>query len=412
MSRIVIIHVCVFTLTFGAWEAIGPFGGPLADIAIAPSNEAVLYAASYKDPATVVKSTNGGADWIILDTLSNYIYDIAVDPTDPLIAYYTSYRCIFKTTNGGATWTTISLSNDYIQGIAVDPVSPLTVYAVGKTPYSTYTVMAFFKSTNGGTSWSTTPLHTVYNGGALCIALDPSSPSTIYVGGYYYCSPYNYPRVYKSTNGGTSFFDVSSGFSTGGTYVNALAVHPTDSNYVYATTFYDGIYRTTDGGGSWSMVMSQPLMSCIITTQASPTHVYAGRDTLIYKSTNSGSSWFVAGSGYGGTYKMSRSLAASHTQAGLVYTADNRGCFKTTNGGTSWFDSNYGMALANIASFSVAPSAAATVYTEFEEVCTFKTTDSGGHWAMLPATLECGSICEFAVDYTNPNRVLALEGLG
>jgi photosystem II stability/assembly factor-like uncharacterized protein len=412
MVRVLLINCCLFAIAFGAWEAIGPFGGPLADIAIAPSNEAVLYAASYKDPATVVKSTNGGANWIILDTLSNYIYDIAVDPTNSLIAYYASYRCIFKTTNGGASWTTISLSNDYIQGIAIDPGSPLTVYAVGRTSYSTYPVMAFFKSTNGGTSWSTTPLHTVYNGGALCIALNPSSPSTIYVGGYYYCSPYNYPKVYKSTNGGTNFSDVSSGFSTAGNQVNSLAVHPTNSNYVYATTFYEGIYRTIDGGGSWSKVLSQALLSCVITTQTSPTHVYVGGDTLIYKSTNSGTTWFIAGSGYGGTYKMSRSLAASQTQAGVVYTADNRGCFKTTNGGSSWFDSNYGMALAHIASFSVAPSAAATVYTEFEEVCTFKTTDSGGLWAMLPATLECGSICEFAVDYTNPDRVLALEGLG
>jgi len=412
MIKITVCSICLVAVCFGVWEAIGPFGGPLGAIAVARSNESIVYAASYKDPSTIVRSTDGGANWIVLDTLNHYIYDIAVDPTDPQIVYVASYQCIYKSTNGGSSWTTIPLSNDYIQEIEVSPTSSSTVYAVGRTPYSSYTVMAFFKSTNSGVSWSTTPLHTVYNGGALCIALSPSSPNTLYIGGYYYNSPSNYPKVYKSTNSGSNFSDVSTGFSTAGNNVNSIAVHPTNPNYVYATTFYDGIYRTTNGGSSWAMVHSDYFMSSIVTTEASPTVVFAGRDTAIFKSTNSGASWFVPGSGHGGVYKMSRTLAASQNQESVVFTADNQGCFKTTNGGTTWFDSNYGMALAHITSFTAAPSLPSIIYTEFEEACTFKTTDCGTTWVTLPATLECGSICEFAIDYTNPDRVLALEGTG
>lgn len=412
MAKIIVCSIFVISLTFGAWEAIGPFGGPLGAINIARSNENIVYAASYKDPSTIVKSTDGGANWDILDTLNHYVFDIAVDPTNPQIVYVASYQCIYKSTNGGTSWTTIPLSNDYIYEIEVNPVSPATVYAVGRTPSSTYTVMAFFKSTNSGVTWSTIPLHTVNNGGALCISLSPSNPSTVYVGGYYYITPSNHPKVYKSTNGGTSFVDMSTGFSTAGGNVNGLAVHPTNPNYAYATTFYNGIYRTTDGGNSWSMVHNDYFMSCIATSENLPDVVYAGRDTAIYKSTNAGATWFIPGTGHGGVYKMSRSLAVSQTQGTVVFTADNQGCFKTINGGASWFDSNYGMALAHITSFTAAPSLPSIIYTEFEEACTFKTTDCGSTWVTLPATLECGSICEFAVDYTNPNRVLALEGTG
>jgi hypothetical protein len=150
----------------------------------------------------------------------------------------------------------------------------------------------------------------------------------------------------------------------------------------------------------------------VVTTPAATNIVYAGGDTLILKSTNSGVSWFNAGSGYGGAYKLGRTLCASQVSSTLVCTADSKGFFRSTNGGTSWVESNHGIVISPIATFGVAPSSPSTIYTEYEGVGVYKTTDNGSAWLLLPTPLDCGLICEFAVHNTNPNIVLGLEGTG
>lgn len=403
--------LCIVSFGFTEWEAIGPFGGPLRSIVIAPSDQNIMYVASNGSPSTILQSLDAGATWMKRGELPNYVYDLAIDPTNAQIIYAGSYQAVYRSTNGGVDWTSSSVSTGYVYGVEVNPSTPTTIYAAGQMIFGSYYVMGFFRSTNSGTSWSSTPLHTTYNGLAMALTLDQTNPSIIYIGGYY-SNVQNYPKVYKSTNGGTSFADMSTGFSTAGNYVNSLKTHPSNSNIVYATTFYDGLYRTTNGGANWSRVLSEYFLSCLATTEAAPSIAYAGKDTLIYKSTDSGASWSLTGSGFYCAYKLSRGIAARQDDASLVYTVDQRGCFISTNAGGSWQESNDGMALASIAAFGVAPSAPATIYTEFEEVCTFKTTDCGSTWTMLPATLECGSVCEFAVSYTNPNTVMALEGTG
>jgi photosystem II stability/assembly factor-like uncharacterized protein len=396
---------------YGAWVSIGPFGGPLRCVAIAPSNEDIIYTTSYSFPALVYRSDNGSASWSEQGSISGYVYCLTVDPVDPDIAYAGGSMCVYKTTNGGATWSSYSISNGIIYGLVIHPGSPSTVCAAGQTLSGSYNVMAFFKSTNGGLNWSTLPLHATYNGSAYCVAVDNSNPGNIYVGGYYYNSGY-FPKIYKSTNSGASFTDASSGISSSCMYIYSLAVHPTNSSIAYAGSYYGDIYRTTDSGGSWSCVNSGNFVSRIVTSQAEPNTAYAGTDTIIYKTTNSGATWFQGGTGYGGHYKYSRDLAASQTQGSVVYTADNVGIFKTTNSGTDWFDSNYGMTMASITNFALAPSSPSVIYTEFEGVGVFKTTDSGNDWSLLPTPLECGTICEFAVHNSNPDIVYGLEGIG
>jgi len=414
MKRVFFILILfIFSTAFADWEAIGPYGGPLTCVGVAPSNENILYVTTYANPSEIFRSTDGGASWSKRSELSSYIYCFAVDSDDPDVAYAGGNRVIYKTTDGGSTWSmdSVANSNGYIYGIVVHPTSPNTVFAAGSAPSGTYTVMAFFKSTDGGATWSTKLLHTAYYGYSYCLTLDSSQPDNIYVGGYYYNSGY-YPKVYKSTDGGVNFSDASTGIPSGVMMIYSLAVHPTNSNIVYAGTYYGGVYRSLDGGSSWSYVTDGQFVSALATTSVEPNVVYAGTDTLIYKSTDAGASWNLCGAGYGGMYKYSRDLAAGQQTAGIVYNVDNLGCTKSTDGGASWFPSNYGMTLAHIASFTAAPSDPSVIYTEFEEVCIFKTTNSGDDWSMLPGALDCGSICEFAVDYTDPAVVLALEGAG
>jgi len=411
----IVAVIALIAPVFADWEAIGPFGGPIGVIAVAPANDNVLYAATSAlltaTSVKILRSNDGAATWTKQGSFNGSCLSLAVDPVNPDVLYAGTITGILKSTNAGGTWNACSVPGTEFYGIMVNSSSSAIVYAAGKMPYSTYTVMAFFKSTDAGLTWTGTPLHTANNGGSYSMAGDQTYPNTVYIGGIIQGTP-NTAKVFKTTNGGSTFSDISNGISPGGYMINALAVHHTNPSILYATTFYDGLFRTTNGGTSWTLVMSGGFLSCLATTHAAPAVAYTGKDTVIYKSTDSGATWFKAGSGYGGVYKLSRSLAASQASPSVVYTGANRGIFKTTNAGTTWSASNQGITLANITNFTNASSSPAVIYTEFAGVGVHKTTNSGEDWGSLPTPLDCGAICQFAVHNTDPNITFGFEGSG
>ena len=409
--RILSCLIGLCALSFATWESIGPYGGYLRTMAVAASNEDIVYASAYDNPSPVVKSINSGATWERVTSINSYIMSMAVDPTDPDIVYAGGYMQVYKSTDGGASWTGNSVSNYYIYGIVVNPLSSSTVFAAGRVYTGSVYVMAFLKSTNSGSTWSSVYLSDS-NGVSYSVAIDPSDPDNIYVGGYYYANTSYHPAVYKSTDGGTTFSETSSGISSSGYYVYSLSVHPTNSNTIYAGTYYGGIYKTTNGGSSWSLCSpsSYRYLYNMSTTTARPNYVYVSSDTCIYRSTNSGSSWSVVNNGLTGSYNYG--IHARNDLGSHVYVTNRSGFYISTNAGVNWTSSNQGITVNGITGFSSPYSDPTMIYTSFEDVGVFKTTNCGTAWDLLPTPLSCGDICSFAFNNTNPNTVYALEGLG
>src|SRR5215468_3293250 len=85
------------------------------------------------------------------------------------------------------------------------------------------------------------------------IAVSESDPSVIYIG-------YAVGGVFKSENNGTTFEPVFQTYPTAS--IGDIAIHPTNPNIVYVgtgeannrqtSTFGDGIYKTTDGGKTFT----------------------------------------------------------------------------------------------------------------------------------------------------------------
>jgi hypothetical protein len=135
------------------------------------------------------------------------------------------------------------------------------------------------------------------------IAVSESDPSVIYVG-------YAVGGVYRSLNNGTTFEPV---FQTYGTAsIGDIAIHPTNPDIVYVgtgesnnrqtTSFGDGIYKTTDGGKTFSrlgLAETQAIARIVIDPRnpeivyvASPGHLFGPNpDRGIYKSTDGGKTW-------------------------------------------------------------------------------------------------------------------------
>lgn len=136
------------------WSAISPalsFGW-FSALAIAPTSSATIYAGTITGDVWV--TTNTGAIWtkISAGLPLRYVTDLAIDPSNPAIAYATISGFftghVFLTTNGGGTWQDISgnLPDIPVNAIVIDPVTILRTLYIG-------TDLGVFRSVNGGVSW-------------------------------------------------------------------------------------------------------------------------------------------------------------------------------------------------------------------------------------------------------------------
>jgi hypothetical protein len=133
-------------------------------------------------------------------------------------------------------------------------------------------------------------------GSVQALAIDPQNLGTVYAGT-------SGAGVFKSTNGGTSWSAANAGLTAFN--VSTLAVDPQNSGTLYATAG-GSVFKTTDGGAHWSEVYSAPTYggggdypaySLAIDPQV-PSTVYAGsRPGGVWKSTDGGANWDMVNSG-------------------------------------------------------------------------------------------------------------------
>jgi photosystem II stability/assembly factor-like uncharacterized protein len=223
------------------------------------------------------------------------------------------------------------------------------------------------------------------------IEVAATNPSIIYVG-------YAVGGLWKSENNGTTFAPV---FDTYGTAsIGDIAIHPTNPDIVYVgtgeannrqtSTFGDGLYKTTDGGKTFTRVGLRETQSIarIIIDPRNPEIVY------------------VAAPGH------------------LFGPSPDRGVYKTTDGGRTWNKVKYIDDNTGFTDIAMDPSNSNVLYAASYQRrrmgCCFsgggpgsalwKSEDAGRTWAKLSgAGLPAGTYGRIALDVSrsNPNVVFA-----
>lgn len=125
------------------WTSLGPEGGHIYFLAIAPS---AIYAVIGNG---ICKSINGGASWAEINTgLTNRMVTcLAIDPVSHSTIYAGTWGGgIFKSINGGNSWFPVNtgLTDSHVQTLAINPSTPSIIYA------GTFYGSGVFKSSNGG----------------------------------------------------------------------------------------------------------------------------------------------------------------------------------------------------------------------------------------------------------------------
>ena len=179
--------------------------------------------------------------WSGGDDASGRVVSIAPHPVDPDIVYIAAASGgIWKTIDGGQLWEPLTdeLSSLNHGCVALDPSDPEIVYA-GTGEYQTWTDGdGLFRSLDGGATWQR--IATADQVGYRCsrIIVDPTDPLTIHVTGR--------SGYVRSDDGGATWTNYLAGSASD------VALNPDDPSIVYVGRDSNGVYRSMDGGTTFS----------------------------------------------------------------------------------------------------------------------------------------------------------------
>ncbi len=209
-----------------AWREIGPAAG---------GGRTPAVAGSATDPKLYYVGTAGGGVWKSVNSAQTWdpVFDdqgigaigaVTIDPTDNQTVWVgtgegnprndVSYGDgVYKTTDGGDHWTNTGLKETrYITRIVVDPRNHnhVVVAALGDV-FSDSPHRGIYVTDDGGKTWKQT-LYAGPQSGASDLAVNPQNPSVLYAGiwkfqrrPWTFVSGGDEDGIYKSTDGGASW---------------------------------------------------------------------------------------------------------------------------------------------------------------------------------------------------------------
>jgi photosystem II stability/assembly factor-like uncharacterized protein len=418
----------------GVWVEMGPAPiantgdtGRVSSIAVSASNPDLYYVGGAD--GGVWKSENGGSSWRPLtDHLpTTAIGAVAVDPTDDRVVYAGSGEAnfanhsrhglgLYKTTDGGDYWEVLAadiFSGRCFSKIVIDPDNTDTLYAsithAGGLPSFSFTTAAgrghwgaqlplgVWKSTDGGNNWNQLASGLPGDLSATDLAMDPLDSSVIYAAvGHIFGNSRN--GIYKSTDRGQNWTKLGGGLPD--TDVGRIAITTTaaDSNRIYAGIvmacdatggggFTHGIYRSDDGGTSWTVKTTLSIhasygwyLNVITASPTNPDIVFVG-GLYIHKTEDGGDTWLNV-------------LRNQHVDFhALVFDANGRllsgndgGVYRTDNLGNSWTPLNSGLGIIQFyAGISFDPDDPSVIYGGTQDNGTLKASgygESGWTWVL------------------------------
>lgn len=417
--------------------------GSFKDLEFHPTNSNIIYASG----TSFYRSSNNGQDWAQvttgLPTTNVSRMALAVSVNQPnyvyILAGNSSYglRGVYRSTDAGLNWTARYTGPLNLMGydpngldtggqawydiaIEADPTNAEIIYTGGVNIY---------KSSNGGTNWSLNA-HWYGGGGAPYVHADIHSlyfvpgTSRLLVG----CDG----GVFTTTNGGTSYSDISSnlqiaqqyrlglstasqnvvitGWQDNGTNLKNGATHtrpiggdgmeciinPTNPSIMYGELYYGDIRKSTNGGisfgtqvctsGGTGVNEDGAWVTPYVIGSANSDHLYVGK-TRVYKSINGGTSFTTLGAMGTGVLNA---LCVAQADNNYIYGSKGGTLYVSSNNGTS-FTTVSGLPGGYITYITTNPSNAQEVYVTISGFTSgskvYKSINAGTSWTNISGNL-------------------------
>jgi hypothetical protein len=180
-----------------------------------------------------------------------------------------------------------------------------------------------------------------------------------------------------------------------GAPINCLAQNPLDLRVLYAGSYQTGVFKSLDGGLSWSVskaLSPGDSISALAIDSLSTSTVYAATAGGLLKSVDAGASWAPLRPGLPPRSSSAYALATDPANPAIVYAGADNGIYKSRDGGLNWKASGYLQAVT-IYSLAVGPQNSSTFYAadlEFPDLDytnpqsrVYATRDDGATWSQI-----------------------------
>ena len=282
---------------------------------------------------------------------------IALDPTNPGIAYAGSQDNGVGKFQNNLQWTTIDGGDG---GFVLDSfANPQIVYH--DAPVASFGASAFVeRSTNGGQSWA--PITNGINGNEPTIFFPPfvmnaSDASLLLLGT---------DRVYETLDGGNLWKPISTPGMNGWTVSTALdctATSKSDPNTIYASS-QGHIFVTTDDGQHWTERDVPGFTDHFRDIEIDPTNsqvAYIVRDRFtpashsghVFETQNGGVTWKDIS---GNLPNSPTNTLVLDPRTNIIYVGDDVGVYASIDGGASWSRFKPGFPNAQVVQLQLNPT--------------------------------------------------------
>lgn len=376
----------------GNWEEVGPIQTPTSSssskgigrintIAFHPTDNQTIYAGAAS--GGFWKSTDKGLTWAkSVDGLTRLgVSSIVIDPnnsskifigTGDRDAYDVPGYGVWKSTNGGATWTSSNsgMGNVIISEVLMHPTNSNILIAAGN--------QRIYRSTNGGSSWT----QVFVNTNVKDIAFHPTNPNIVYAAG---------KKIYKSTDNGVSFNQLTSGLPSTTVDRFALAVSANQPNWLYVIAGNGdgliGIFRSTDSGTNFSTRATTPNVlggstdgsddrsqawyDLVIAADPNNANTIYTGGINIWKSTDGGSTMSSVSHWYGANgipyVHADQHFLAFSPHTGELFNGNDGGVNYTSDEGLTWESVYDGLAVSQIYKISISQTIPEFAVTGFQD---------------------------------------------
>ena len=440
----------VFYLTAGHAEAftnLGPEGTTASNILFSSAQPHFILANTHSG---LFASTDNGTSWSerLLGEPQGGVFTrtVALDPSVPSTIYASvissysqaTHYDLYYSTNAGLTWATVaSFPKDVLaDAIAISPLDSAIILA--STRFG-----GLLRSADHGATWTSIPAPSVFTS----LNFNPAAPHQVFAaatgGGFRSMdagltwAPFGPPigyvdsivgdptnplvayslsqqyGLYKTINGGTTW--TPSNFGMPANYISSLIVDPTNPSILYAGNYNAGVFRSVDGGASWSSRtnnLRNAHIACMALDPGAPDTVVVGTqfggDGLgfgggLFMTTDAGASWRDINRGIVGSEVTD---VATDDTLGLVYATTSGGFYSSADNGATWAQRNNGLTDPRLTSMAVVKSLPGTIVVGARSEL-FQTRDSGQSWQRLTFGNYGVSFIRVAVDPQNPQTIYA-----
>lgn len=384
------------------------YGWWFGRISIDPVDPDIAYAIGFD----LYKTTDGGNSWpMISSTVHVDHHDLAAHPLNHNFVVLGNDGGIYLSNNGGSTWTFLeNLPITQFYTCEIDEQYPQRLY--GGTQDN---------GTNRTLSGGTGDWQSIYWGDGFFVLVDPSDNNYIY-------AEYQYGNFARSTNGGL-YFDYAMNGISGSDRMNWNTPFVFDPNNPQILYFgANRLYKTTNRAEFWQVISpdltnggvnSNVVYGTITAIAVAPSNsqfIYVGTDDgNVWRTENGGGDWISISAGL--PLRWVTRMAVDPYDEGTVYITlsgyryDNYlpHVFRSTGGGGNWQDITGDLPEAPANDIIVDTSLDSTLYlaTDFG---VFVTRNLGQNWSMLGDNLPNVPIVD--LDFHQPTRTIVAATYG